>query len=355
MSDQKNNDPSGDILWLMIAFVGSILLIGFFFGNQLATAYLTLKLIQLKLITLVYPSEGLLEWIRLIETSPVKEWKMSGIMRVGNEVGYIVNIPLIALIGWLSYKVWKKNPLQKFKRVMSMQTLKESEQRIWPYIAPVVHQTLIKEPFVTGPYAMALRPYDFAIKYKLLLDDRNVNSLEKTKAEKLFSSQLGKLWAGPERLKKHELALLSIMAAHGCGDKAGAMAAVNAMAISVAANPKKMPDFSASKPLRKYLENDKVKEILNKHAYVYTIFAEMMLFARYTGVFPSSYFVWLKPKDRVLFYIINCVGRQVAFIEVAGIVGHWKAEQVAGHKLEAPLVSKAVEGLERALGEVKLV
>jgi intracellular multiplication protein IcmP len=355
MSDQKNNDPSGDILWLMIAFVGSILLIGFFFGNQLATVYLTLKLIQLKLITLVYPSEALLDWIKIIETNPVKEWKMAGIMRVGNTVGYIVNIPFIALIGWLTYKVWKKNPLQKFKRVLNMQTLKESEQRIWPYIAPVVHQTLIKEPFETGPYAMALRPYDFAIKYKLLLDERNVNSLEKSKAEKLFSSQLGKLWAGPERLKKHELALLCIMAAHGAGDKAGAMAAVNAMAISAAANPKKMPDFSTTKPLRKYLENDRVKEILNKHAYVYTIFAEMMLFARYTGVFPSSYFVWLKPKDRVLFYILNCVGRQVAFIEVAGIVGHWKAEQVAGHKLEAPLVSKAVDGLERALGEVKLV
>lgn len=355
MSDQKNNDPSGDALWLMIAFVGSILLIVFFFGNQIATAYLTLKLIQLKIITLVYPSEALLNWIRIIETNPVKDWGIAGIMRVGNKVGYIVNTPLIILIGWLSYKVWKKNPSQKFKRVLNMQTLKESEQRIWPYIAPVVHQTLIKEPFETGPYAMALKPYDFAIKYKLLLDERNVNSLEKVKAEKLFSSQLGKLWAGVGRLKKHELALLCVMAAHGSGDKAGAMAAVNAMAISAAANPKKMPDFSTTKNLQKYLENEKVKEILNKHAYVYTIFAEMMLFSRYTGVFPSSYFVWLKPRDRVLFYILNCVGRQVAFIEVAGIVGHWKAEQVAGHKLEAPLVSKAVDGLERALGEVKLV
>lgn len=355
MSDQKNSDPSGDILWILIAIVGVILLIGFLFGNQLATLYLTWKLIQLKIITLVYPSDLFLEYIRIIEERPVKEWTVAEITKVGNKIGYIVNIPILALLGWMTYRVWSKNPLQRFKRVFSMQTLKESEQRLWPYIAPIVKTNLINEPFETGPYSMALRPYDFAKKYKLLEDERNVNSLEKNKAEKLFSSQLGKLWSGPEKLKKHELALLCIMAAHGCGDKNGAMAAVNQMATSVAANPKKMPDFSASKALIKYLEEPRVKAILEKHAYIYTIFAEMMLFSRTTGVFPSSYFVWLKPKDRVLFYILNCVGRQVAFVEVAGIFGHWKAEQVAGHKLEAPLVSKAVEGLERALGEVKLV
>ena len=93
---------------------------------------------------------------------------------------------------------------------------------------------------------------------------------------------------------------------------------------------------------------------MNKHAYVYTVMAQMMVFARGTGVFPPSYIIWLKPRDRVLWYVLNCVGRQVAFVEVAGIFGHWKAEQVANHKLEAPFVSKAVAGLEKALAEVKV-
>lgn len=355
MAEQKNTDPSSDLMWMIVIFAVLIFAIGYFFGTTLTYYYLTLKLWQLKLIALVYPSQTNLELIQLIQDRPLKEWTIRDIMTVGKHVGLISNLPLLGIVGYFSYKVWKKNPLQRFKRVLTMQTLKESEQRIWPYIAPVVHGDLMKESFSTGPYAMALRPYDFAIKYKLLLDDRNVNSLEKTKAEKLFCSQLGKLWAGPERLKKHEVALLSIMAAHGCGDKKGAMNAVNSMALSVAQNPKKMPDFSATKPLMKYLDDPKVKAVFNKHAYVYTIMAQMMEFARTTGVFPSSYFVWLKPKDRVLFYILNCIGRQVAFIEVAGIFGHWKAEQIAGHKLEIPLVSKAVDGLERALTEVKLV
>lgn len=355
MSDQKNNDPSGDIMWLMIVLVLGIIIIGYFFGTQITYVYLTLKLWQLKLITIVYPSTNYLEIIKLIEERPLKEWKLNELMYVGKQVGYIANIPLLVGIGYLTYKVWKKNPLQNFKRILTMQTLRESEQRIWPYISPVVKMDLMKEPFDKGPFAMALRPYDFAVKYKLLENDKNVNSLEKIKAEKLFSSQLGKLWAGSDRLKKHELALICIMAAHGCGDKKGAMNAVNLMAVNVAQNPKKMPDFSSTKALLKYLDEPKVQAVINKHAYIYTIMASMMEFARSTGVFPSSYFVWLKPKDRVLFYILNCVGRQVSYVEVAGIFAHWKAEQTAGHKLEIPLIGKAIDGLERGLIEVKLV
>jgi 2-dehydro-3-deoxygluconokinase len=66
----------------------------------------------------------------------------------------------------------------------------------------MVHVDLMKEPFDKGPYAMALRPYDFAVKYKLLLDETNVNSLDKIRAEKLFQSQLGKLWTSFDKLKK---------------------------------------------------------------------------------------------------------------------------------------------------------
>ena len=82
--------------------------------------------------------------------------------------------------------------------------------------------------------------------------------------------------------------------------------------------------------------------------------SQMLEYARGTGVFPPSYFIWLKPRDRTLWYALNCVGRQVAFVEVAGIFGHWKAEQIAAHKIDTPYVAKAVDGLERALSEVKL-
>lgn len=354
MADQKV-DQSSDIMWMMFAIIAILFIIGYFFGEQIKYYYLYIKLIQLKVITLILPMNDYLALIDLITNTAPKDLTMREVFTIGGKVGMISNIPLIAIIGWLAFIVWDKNPLQKFKRILNMQTLKESEQRIWPYIAPMVNVNLMKESFDKGPYAMGIKPYDYAVKHHLLLDPKNVTTLDTKRAEKLFTSQLGKPFSNIKRMKKHERALLAVFAAHGCGDKKGAMNAINQMAISAATKGlNRMPDFSAVEPLYKYLEDPKVVEELNKHAYILTVLPQMLQFARGTGVFPPSYFIWLKPRDRTLWYILNCVGRQVSYVEVAGIFGHWKAEQVAKHKLDTPFVSKAVHGLEIALREVKV-
>ena len=355
MAEQKV-DQTNEALILGGAILAIVIGVYWFFQVPIKTAYLTLKMWELEFITLFYANDQLLQLKEIIATTSPAQMTIKDVVAIGKAVGYIANIPFILLFGYLSYTIWKKNPVQKFRRVLTMQTLKESEQKIWPYIAPMVHVDLMKEPFDKGPYAMALRPYDFAVKYKLLLDETNVNSLDKIRAEKLLQSQLGKLWNGFDKLKKYEQALLVIFAAQACGDKKGAINAINQIAISSAAlGAKKMPDFSSIKPLLKYLDDPKVQQQISKHAYVYTVLASMLEMARTTGVLPSSYIIWLKPRDRVLWYVLNCVGRQVAFIEVAGIFGHWKTEQVAKHKVESPYVVRAVEGLERALSEVKVV
>jgi intracellular multiplication protein IcmP len=352
---EQNKESSDNILWIMGALVVIVLIIQYFFGNQIKGAYLTIKLMQLKIISLFYQSQFSAEAIYFLEHTTPDKITAKQAMFIGGKVGWIINIPLIAILGYWGFKVYSKNPLQRFKRVLSMQTLKESEQRLWPYIAPMVNVNLMKESFDSGPYAMAMKPYDFAIKYHLLQEEKNVDSLDRKKAEKLFISQLGKPFSGFDRLRKHEQALLAIFAANGLGDKDGAMAAINAIAVSAAkVGIKKMPDFSSAQPLFKYVDDPKVQEVIKKHAYVYTLLAQMQEFARITGVFPPSYYIWLKPRDRTLWYTLNCVGRQVAFVEVAGIFGHWRAEQIASHKLDAPYVTKAVDGLERALGEVKV-
>lgn len=353
MSEQSK-DSANDFMYLIFA----TLLVGagiyWIFGDQIIRGYLTLKLWELKIIGTFYMTDDMRYIIDVIENKPIKSWTISQVMTTGKFTGLMINIPFAAIIGYLTYKVWSKNPSKRFKRILDMDSLKASEQKLWPYIAPVVGIELIKESFETGPYAMAMRPYDYAVKHKLLQDEKNIASMDKVKAEKLFISQLDKLWAGFNRLKKHEQALFLIMAAHGCGDKKGAMHAIGEIAKSAAQNPKKMPDFSSVKPLLKYVEDSKVQAVIGRHAYVYTVLAQMMEFARTTGVFPPSYMIWLRPRDRVLWYVLNCVGRQVAFVEVAGIFGHWKAEQIAKHKLEGAYVLKAVDGLERALSEVKI-
>lgn len=353
MSDQKESS-SNDIVVILMAAFGALALIYFIWGHAIIKAYLTFKLWELELIKLAYPSDMILKLISVIETKPIGSWTIKEVAEVGGYVSRFIDAPILLIIGFLTYKVWKLNPTKKFTRVFNMQTLKESEAKLWPYITPVLDIDFMAEPFDKGPYAMAMNPYDYAVKYKLLQDERNVSSLDKVKAEKIFVSQLGRLWDGFDKLKKHEKALFLTMAAHGCGDKNGAMKAVAIMAETSTKDHRKMPKFDFIDELVKYAENPKVKEICQKHSYVYTVMAQMMEFSRTTGVFPPSYLIWLKPRDRTLWYVLNCVGRQVSFVETAGIFGHWKAEQMAEHKLDAPFVSKAVDGLERALSEVKI-
>lgn len=355
MAEQKV-DQTNELLIVGGAIIAIIVGFYWFFSIQIKTVYLTLKLWEVDFIMLFYATNQLAIIREFIASTAPAQVTIKEVVLIGKEIGMIANIPFAILFAYLAYSIWKRNPMQKFRRTLTMQSLKESEQKIWPYIAPMVHVDLMKEPFDKGPYAMAYRPYDYCVKHKLLLDETNVNSLDKVRAEKLLQSQLGKLWTSFDKLKKYEQALLVIFAAQACGDKKGAINAINQIAISAAqVGIKKLPDFSSIKPLLKYLDDPKVQQQISRHAYVYTILAQMLDLARTTGVLPSSYIVWLKTRDRSLWYVLNCVGRQVSFIEVAGIFGHWKAEQTAKHKMEAPYVAKAIDGLERALSEVKIV
>lgn len=355
MSQDQKKDASDDILWITGALVVIVVLIWFFFGEEIKSMYLTLKLIQLKLITMLFPSNQLLEYIYLIENNQVSKWKFEEISQVGANVGYFVNTIPAILVGYWGYKVWEKNPTKKYKRVLNMNTLRQSEVKLWPYIAPVIDIDFMKEDFFKGPYAMAMKPYDFCVKYRLLMEEKNLASLDKVKASKLFVAQLGRPFNGLSSLKKHEKAFIAICAAHGLGHKDEAFKAINEIALSARHTPiNKMPSFDSCKDLYKYLDDEEVLRNLRKSSYVYPMIMFMIEFARGTGVFPPSFFVWIKPRERVMWYAIDCVGRDTPFVEVAGIWGHWLAEKIAKHSLPVPYVKNAVVGLEKALAEVKL-
>lgn len=356
MSQDQKKDGSDDILWITGAVVAILVGVWFFFDHELKSFYLTLKLMQLKTITILFPFPTLLEYIYLIEHNLVEKWRFEEIASVGATVGYFVNTIPALLVGYWGFNVWDKNPSKKYKRVLNMKSLKQSEVVLWPYIAPVIDIDFMKEDFFKGPFAMAMKPYNFAVKYRLLLEEKNVGSLDKTKASKLFVSQLGRPNNGIASLKKHEKAFIAICAAHGLGFKDEALDAINKIALSARPTPlNKMPNFDSCNGLYKYLDNEEVQRNLQKSAYVYPMIMFMIEFARSTGVFPPSFFVWMKPRDRVLWYCIDCVGRDTPYVEVSGIWGHWLAEKVAKHSLPVPYVKNAVAGLELALGEVKVV
>ena len=115
-----------------------------------------------------------------------------------------------------------------------------------------------------------------------------------------------------------------------------------------------MPLKLISSIIKKYQNSEIVQEIVAKHAYLLTVMASLIQAARDDGVVPSSEFLWLKPVDRRLWYMLNCVGRQTPYAEVAGPFGHWRAEKEMGRPSLVPMIDEAIKALEIAIKEIKL-
>jgi intracellular multiplication protein IcmP len=353
-SGQQEN--SNDGLLLMGMLLAALVAIWYFFGQYLATGYIFTKRAEyyaLKLILVDKIFAG--AWashVGAIEPLLFGHFKTKPSLKelgaIGSGVGFFSRWIYAAGLAYVTYRVLQKNPMQKFKRTHSMASLVASEQKLWPAIAPVQRLNLIKEDIDKGPWMMSRKPLDFTRFYRLLDEG---NKLNRERAEKLFAMQLGKLWEGTDKLPPYAQALFTCFAAQACGDLDVAKIGLDKLSIAMA---DKKEDYGWVAPLlAKYEKQDVVQNVMKKHAYVYTVMASMLKAARGFGVLQSPEFIWLRPKNRQLWYILNGVGRRVSFAEVGGIYAHWIAEEVAEHPIERPYVVKAVDALERALLEVK--
>lgn len=345
---EKQNDSSMDAIYVAGFLLLLFVLITWLFGEQIVRFHLWMR--EFWVDVPGFFLDGKFEKIRFVldARSPRELMGVEGLIsQVSYDLRWIM-LPLPTfLFGWYAYHIWKKNPAKNLKRVLTRESLVKSEVRLWPWISPVVGKDLIKESIKKGPWAMCKTPIEFSREYHLL-DGKEIN---KIRSEKLFSSQLGALWEGPQKLPRHIKSLLACFLAHANNDKKSAMEGLATLAVSVS---KDKPDYGFSDALlAKHIDSPIAKNILNKHAYVVTILMASLEAARQNGVVPPNYFLWLRPRNRSLWYALNTAGRRTPFCEVAGIYGHYLAEKVAGHKIERPYTIEAVKALERAIREFK--
>jgi intracellular multiplication protein IcmP len=244
-----------------------------------------------------------------------------------------------------------------------MKDLADLEKMNWPQITPVIGLQLDKKDIDKGPWAMALTPMQFCKRYKLLdehkpqpregMTRKEWNRIEVTlrrgQANRLFAIQLGAVWQGTKRLSPHGRALFAIFAARYHSDTKAAQKLLNQISAS---STGKIDYTGVDELLRKYEGHKHIQEIVHQHAYVLTVMASMLEVAREDGVQASADFLWLKPIDRRLWYMLNTVGRQTPFVEVAGPFAHWVAEKQIGRRLLVPMVEEATNALEIALKEI---
>lgn len=360
----NQSDSSASMIWGVAALFAALGGIWIAFKNYIVIAYLTLKLYEVKLLSLINEEHfaSFQATILTILADP-KKATFNDLMVVGVGVGDWLRYPFVILMVVLAFVVYFSNTTRVFKRIYGMRDLAKLEKVNWPQITPVVDLDLIKTDIDKGPWAMAMTPIQFCKRNKLLEEVRPQRRegmhrkewnkievvLKRGEANKIFALQLGQLWKGVDKLSPHTRALFAIFAARMNADSKVAETMLRQLSASATT---KLNLAGINELLKKHENTKLVQKIVQSHAYVLTVMASMLEGAREDGVQASSDFLWLKPIDRRLWYTLNTVGRQTPFVEVAGVFAHWIVEKEAGRKLLVPMVEEATNALDVALKEV---
>jgi len=319
--------------------------------------------LQAWLVNFFWPGEPLKDSILFMKTVDASQVDWGTLVNVTTAVGSYIRFFYIVILVILAFFLYQKDLSHRFCKTYSMKSLSHQEQENWPSIAPVLNQNLIEQDINSGAWSMSLNPMEFSKKYNILkqndalLDPNSPGqemtaSVIKSEAKRIFTMQLGPLWRGFKNCQPHVMALAAIFLARMNRDRKAATQIATELSISFA---KGQIDYSCAYPvLEKYQTTKEALELEQMHAYVYTFMASLIEKARQDGVVPSSEFLWLKPIDRRLWYMLNCVGRQTPFAEIAGAFAHWKAEKVMGRRCLTPMIDEAIKALELAVKDVKL-
>lgn len=362
-AQQSNTDNSMAPVWIMVLLFFTAFFIWKLGHQHIVTFVFQVNIWQAKLVNFFVNSPGLSNQIYLMQTIDPSTVDFDRMVEMTRNVGNYMRYPVVLILAVLAVILYQSNISLKFRRAHDMKSLKKQEQFNWPAIMPVTKEDLVNQDINKGSWAMALTPIEFARKYNLLkkddaLLDNNQPGLEMTAgirrgdAKRVFTLQLGPYWNGFDHLSPQAYALAAVFIARLNRDRDAANQILEVIDKTFVVGK---PDFSVAKPvIKKYQDHENVQQIVSKHAYVLTVMTSLLMAARDDGVVPSSEFLWLKPVDRRLWYMLNCAGRQTPFSEVAGPFAHWRAEKVLGRRSLVPMIDEAIRALEIAVKEVKL-
>lgn len=360
---QQQSDNAYAIFWIVgILFIASFVL-WYLFQPQIVSAVIKLRLFEINILKLFTTGLSQTEAsLKNISPGSYSLVNFDVLVTISEAVGKYLAYPVAIILLCLAGLTYINHATLKYRKTYTMQALIEQEAADWPQITPIVNVDLVKQHVDKGPWAMGLTPMQFAKKHNLLIEERVVNAssgnvfnpghtitatLNKGEAHRAFTLQLGPYWRGIEHIPIYAQALFAAFAARAGGDRNGSAKLLSSIAASIKGGKL---DFSGTKELlNKHKNNKQVIKVTSSHAFMLTVMAEMLNLARHDGVLPSADFLWLKPIDRRLWYMLNSVGRKTPFAEVAGPYAHWLAEKQYGRPIKTPMVDEAVKALDLAI------
>ncbi len=359
---QGEDKDSYALLWIFAIICIISGLVWHFYSDQLKIAFILLKKYETMAILFFIDNENLqtvMKGLGMAKDDP-SSLTLDIAGKYSDYIGHYLQYPICFFLLVMAIVMFKGHATMRFTKAYNMDTLAQQEKNNYPQIAPVADLDLIAEDIMKGPWSMSQNPMQFARHEKLLKVEQAQNTKQAWKSEGLakatlireqatqvFSTQLGPLWTGVNSLPPHTKALYAAFLARTEHDTDACRAYLGKLARTAA---KGQIDYSdTDELLKKYEKSKAATRAGQKHAYTLTVMASMMTLARVDGVLASADFLWVKPLDRRLWYVLNCVGRQVCVPEVAGVFAHWFAEKEMGRALTVPMVEEAVNALEKAL------
>lgn len=310
--------------------------------------------------------------------------------------GYVLRWIVSAAMLFLAFKVKKNIVRFKYRReIKTVYDLIDIQSKHYVASAIVKGKDLLSKHLYDGPWQTYALPIDFALDNQLLWANRADNrtswdplrpvdeklmlpvppfskdeklkefkwkrgriphyryvAMHMERADELFKGQIGPLWSGSSNLPPLERALLAIFCAQAVGDIATANKLTDQIGFSwvegtydkhwKVLTPHHADTSGADDVLAKYESDDRIQDVIAKHAHVYNVIYGVLNLCRQNGRYYGSNFGWLRPVNRVLWIHLTSHGGQCTYWETAGIQAHYQMEENVGKRIVTPYVFGAV-------------
>ena len=353
---RQNEGGEMDIIYIAVGILCAMVVLLYFFHDQILTVLLWIKYYELRLISILIPNthfQGLENWIHMTSVQRVTYGQLG---LLSSEIGNVIKVPCAVISVALGAILYIFHPQRLYTDIETTKTLADKVSTVFPAIKVVEELDLVKDSIDEGHWRMAQTPIEFAKHHRLIQRDPDSGELKinQLRAKMAFTAQLGAKWRGVEALRPYEKAIFAVLAAFVNFKRDDAEVVLERIAASI--KKKNLltgdHDFSGTGVLLKqYAMSPSVTEIVQNHAYVKTVFTEMLNQARRSGIVANSMYLWLKPLDRTLCYTLNNVGRKAVFTEASAVHAHWLTEKQVGYAVQDPIIDKAIHGLGIALKE----
>lgn len=152
-----------------------------------------------------------------------------------------------------------------------------------------------------------------------------------------------------DRLSDVGKAIFSILAPHAFGAKAGRVASAevkDALNYSAYGSPTGEANLAlpiVQKTFNEWRNHDMVRKLARIHHWEYTFLASLLALAGRTGKIGTFQFIWLKPMNRCLFYVLNTVGRATPHPEATLAFSQQQYEEICARRGFLPLTKDTYE------------